>query len=282
MNQTSISNAQKSITTESLLTKTQIQIIEAIATRLREHYKEILRSQALPQLPACEQTSICLEGDFEVHPMGKILLQAYNQAMALNHNLPDWIVTMDGMSGKKYRYLVNNLIAKLNSAVYMEVGSWSGSTACAALWNNPITVTCIDDWSQFGGPRNKFIANIRKAKHANATVRTIECDFRNINFSLIKPLANIYLFDGPHGEQDQYDGVAMALPALQSSFILIVDDYNAKSVRVGTQRAIQGAGLTIRCSIQIKTTTNDSHPTVCRQNSDWHNGYLIALCEKTK
>jgi hypothetical protein len=43
--------------------------------------------------------------------------------------------------------------------------------------------------------------------------RFIEDDFRKINYTDIGKF-NVYLFDGPHDEEDQYDGIALAQPAL--------------------------------------------------------------------
>jgi hypothetical protein len=45
------------------------------------------------------------------------------------------------------------------------------------------------------------------------------------NFSVLGKF-DVYFFDGPHHERDQYDGIATALPALERHFVLIVDDWN--------------------------------------------------------
>ena len=84
---------------------------------------------------------------------------------------------------------------------------------------------CIDNWSQFGGPRSEFFANIEKVVSETTHLRVIEQDFRSVNFHELA-LFNVYLFDGPHEEVDQYDGVMIAQPALMDRFVLIVDDWN--------------------------------------------------------
>ena len=91
---------------------------------------------------------------------------------------------------------------------------------------------------------------------------------------------NIYLFDGPHEERDQYDGLALAVPCLEKQFVFIVDDWNWERVRSGTFAAIQKCNLSVLFSAEIRTTLNNSHPAVAGKDSDWHNGYYIAVLEK--
>jgi hypothetical protein len=74
--------------------------------------------------------------------------------------------------------------------------------------------------------------------------------------------------------------LAFALPALASQFVLIVDDWNWPAVRYGTLRAISEVGATINYSMEIRTTLNDTHPTIAMENSDWHNGYFISVLSK--
>ncbi|MFM7318179.1 MAG: class I SAM-dependent methyltransferase [bacterium] len=242
-------------------------------------HPELIKTLPLPFIPITEQTSIHFEGNFESHPIGQMVLKALFDSLGLNHHLPDWIVLLEGMSGKKYRYLINNLIRSMESPGYLEIGSWLGSTACAAIWTNKVRAVCVDNWSQFQGSKEKFQRNIKLAAGEHCDFTLIEDDFRRIDFSAMK-LMDIYFFDGPHSEEDQYDGIRLALPALNKHFVLIVDDYNLPEVRKGSERAIQAFGLNVSCAIKIRTTHDDSHPVIQCQNSDWHNGYYIAVISK--
>ena len=71
-------------------------------------------------LSAKEETSILLEGDFDQNSYSKILKTAFFQSWAINTKIPDWIKFMPGMSGRKYRYLINNLISSITDARYLE------------------------------------------------------------------------------------------------------------------------------------------------------------------
>lgn len=226
-----------------------------------------------------EQTSLKFSGNFHSNSYSMAIQASLFKALALDHKLRDEIVGMSGMSGKKYRYFINNLISLVPNPRYLEVGSYAGSTACSALDTNTLKITCIDNWSEFGGPKDVFLKNISQYSNDSVQFQFLEDDFRKINYAEIGKY-NIYLFDGPHTEIDQYDGINIALPALDDQFILIVDDYNWPNVRNGTQRAMQES-LSIISSIEIRTTQNDEHPNKAAfENSDWHNGYYFAVCKK--
>lgn len=217
---------------------------------------------------------ISIRGEFSVLPMATILTQSLDRAFA---NLPDFVREMDGMSGQKYRSFINNLVRSHPDARYLEIGSWQGSTAAAALFSNSVKALCIDNWSQFGGAKSAFVRNMDRvlSQSPNVHFGFIENDFRCVDYNSLGRF-NIFLFDGPHEEQDQYDGIMVAQPALEKSFILIVDDWNWVQVRVGTFRAIRDSRYSISSSIEIRTTLDNSTPQVSGKNSDWHNGYFIA------
>jgi hypothetical protein len=229
-----------------------------------------------------EETSIKLQGNFSRSLYGALLKSSLERALEINHKLTDVVLNMTGMSGRKYRSLINTLVKGVPAPKYLEVGSWAGSTASAVLWKNAVDVVCIDNWSQFGGPKDAFLENTALAGNENTRLMLVESDFRAVPWGTL-PKSNIYMFDGPHTEVDQYDGIVIAQPALEDTYILVVDDYNWPSVRNGTLRAINDLGLTVECAIEIRTTQDDTHPQIAYQaNSDWHNGYFIAVIGKRK
>ena len=240
-----------------------------------------------------EETSILLEGDFDRNSYSKILRIAFFQSLAINTKIPDWIKFMSGMSGKKYRYFINNLISLIDDPRYLEIGCWAGSTACSALYGNEVKALCIDNWSEFvdpktinpslnvKNPKKEFEINTKKVISEKINFKFIESDFRKINYNEVGKF-NIYVFDGPHEMKDHYDGITIVQPSLDDVFILIVDDWNISKVRQGTLNAISDLSIKIISKIEIMTTQNNVVPKLLQcQFSDWHNGYLIAVCEKT-
>jgi hypothetical protein len=212
-------------------------------------------------------------------PINAIVTRAFARALTRDSKLPSAIRDIPGMSGQVYRSFINNLVEEQSDARYLEIGSWAGSTATAALYGNTAKCLCVDNWSQFGGPKETFFANIDKVRSEKIDFAFIEEDFRKIDFGAIGAF-NIYMFDGPHSERDQYDGIMLAQPAFDKSCVLIVDDWNWSQVRDGTLRALLDCRCRIDSWIEVRTTFDNTHPKIAFQHSDWHNGYFIAVVEK--
>ena len=199
----------------------------------------------------------------------------------IDRSLP--LYGIEGMSGARYRRFINALVRRAPDPSYLEIGSWMGSTLCAAIEGNAVRALAIDNWSQFGGPKDAFLANVARFCPPEADIRFIEADFRQVSFPQIAaalPPFAIYLFDGPHAEEDQYEGLVAALPALAPEFVFICDDWNWQPVRAGTRRAIADAGLDLRFAAEIRTTLDGTHGLPVGKASDWHNGYFIAVLRK--
>jgi hypothetical protein len=245
----------------------------AHVNKTREFYYRKLLNQ--PYHGASQNPSIDVKGDAATTPQGLRLKAALSASLDQTRRLPDFVRAIEGMSGQKYRVLINDLVRNTPNAKYLEVGSWAGSTAVAALYNNKVRALCIDDWSLFGGPKDRFFENVDKVRSADIEFSFIEADFRSVDYDAIGTF-NIYLFDGPHEEKDQYDGVMLATPALDDPCILIVDDWNWRAVRLGTFRALRDAGLSLTESVEVRTTHDDTHGPVQSDGSDWHNGYFLA------
>ena len=245
-------------------------------------------------LSAKEETSILLEGDFDRDSYSKILKTAFFQSWAIDTKIPDWIKFMPGMSGKKYRYFINNFVSLTYNPRYLEIGSWTGSTVCSALYGNAAKAVCIDNWITFpeeeqvrkffntGNQKKTFEINTKKVITEKIDFQFILSDFRKVNFNKLGKF-NIYCYDALHDRKSQYDGITIAQPALDNIFTLIVDDWNLKEVRNGTLNAFGDLGIRIISKIEIKTTQNNTMPKLLHSHySEWHNGYFIAVCEKSK
>jgi hypothetical protein len=232
--------------------------------------------QASPFVPYIEETGSTK------NKYARLIWAAFDKAIQEKTGLPEWLLKLHGMSGKRYRIFINHLIKSIKDARYLEIGSWAGSTACSAIYGNQVCCTCIDNWSQFGNVRAEFQRNTQNALNSNNTITLYEQDFRTVNYSDIGKF-NVYLFDGPHEIDDQYDGLKYALPALDDTFIFIVDDWNDPRPREGTARAIKDLGVEIIYSMQIRTSNgiDTIYPEVVLQDSYWHNGYFIAVCKKS-
>lgn len=212
--------------------------------------------------------------------MTTLMNDAFNRAQSDYHKLSARVLNMRGMSGRRYRMFINNLVGYLEDARYLEVGSWAGSTVCAAIEGNVISATCIDNWSEFGGPREEFLINVRSTLSTTCnTFRLLEEDFRSVDVENIGKF-NIYMFDGPHEEQDQFDGFSLFQHAFDDHLFYIVDDWNWDRVRSGTLAAIEQSKFNVDYSIQVRTSLDGVHAEPRGEQSEWHNGYF--LCKMSR
>ena len=245
-------------------------------------------------LDSTEETSISINGDFEKNSYSKNLKLSFFQALAMNTKLSDEIKFMPGMSGKKYRYFINNFVSQTDNPRYLEIGSWTGSTVCSALYGNAVKAVCIDNWLQFpeeeqvrkffdtDNQKKTFEINTKKVITEKIDFQFIESDFRKVNYNKLGKF-NIYCYDALHDRKSQYDGITIAQPALDDIFTVIIDDWNLKEVRKGTFDAFRDLGIIVISKIEIKTTQNNAFPKFIHSHySDWHNGYFIAVCEKSE
>ena len=66
----------------------------------------------------------------------------------------------------------------------------------------------------------------------------------------------------------------MPRPALDETFVLVVDDWNHPPAREGAMAAIAATRLEILFSITLRTTTDGSRPLIHSERSDWHTIYV--------
>ena len=210
--------------------------------------------------------------------LAQTLKAAFDRADQMQHKLPAELMTMHGMSGKKFRALINNLIELTPDPRYLEIGCWAGSTFCSAIWGNKCQAVAVDNWSQFGGPRNQFLYNLNRFSNSEDQ-KFIESDFRAIDYNNLGKF-NVYMYDGPHEHDDQSDGLRMVLPALDDMFIWIVDDWNWPDPKNGTIDALTNVDVEVVAGIEIHTTDDLTHAKVSHEHSDWHNGYYISVLRK--
>ena len=216
------------------------------------------------------------------------LIQHIEKSLELSNNyqskITEKLLTMDGMSGKKTRHFYNN-ICSMSDARYLEIGTWKGSSICSAMCNNKMSCTAIDNWSEFGGPKEEFLKNFDEFKGDNNAV-FIEKDCWTIDVSTLNKF-NIYMYDGNHSETSHFQALNHYLPCLDNEFIYIIDDWNWNAVRNGTLKSIKDNKCEILYHKEI-FTNNKTHPPGgpgigdrSRKYGDWHNGISIFVLKKS-
>ena len=208
-----------------------------------------------------------------------IIDTAFDNAENGISKITDEIINMEGMSGTKTRHFYNNLL-NIDDGRYLEIGCWKGSSVCSAMCGNNAKIICIDNWSEFGGPKDEFLMNFEKFKGVNDAI-FIENDCYKIDISSF-PKFNIYMYDGNHTNESHYKALLHYYGCLDDIFIFIVDDWNWKDVRDGTINSIKKLNLKVLYEREIKTTNDDTHPKWgSPEQKDWHNGIYVSILKKT-
>jgi len=202
-----------------------------------------------------------------------------------DYSIPQYLIKMEGMSGRKFRNLLNNIPKYFDKDIkYLEIGTWTGSTLCSILFKNKNIkkVAIIDNFSQFGGTRKVLEKNLELIKdNIFCDIQIYSQDFRSFDFNSCKTKFNIYFFDGPHEYVDHYDSIRLVYDYLDNEFLFIVDDWNWQIVIDATNKILKELNIKILSKIEIFTAKNNKSPRIInRQYSDWHNGYVLLSCKK--
>ncbi len=119
-----------------------------------------------------DETTIIFDGNPN-HSYSKILKESLDNALAMKSTIDQEVLKMKGLSGRKFRIMINSLVKLMVKPKYLEIGSWLGSSACSALCGNSIDMTCIDNFSQNFlpnlDPEKEFKKNINKYINDNSS-----------------------------------------------------------------------------------------------------------------
>jgi predicted O-methyltransferase YrrM len=129
-----------------------------------------------------------------------------------------------------------NKLALLNLAasflepgeVYLEVGTYLGTSAIAAAMGNKGEFIAVDDYSQFGGPEQRCRDNI--ARYAPGAVALVSGDAWEFLASLDRSVG-VYFYDAGHTFRDQWRAFEYIEPHLSDQALIIIDDASHWPVR---------------------------------------------------
>ena len=202
--------------------------------------------------------------------------------------LIDELYNICGMTGKTTKRFYNNLL-ELEGSRYLEIGCYKGSSTCSALYKNKANLVCIDSWHDFllnelhnkissTTPINEFLSNIQKYKGENNITFYNEDCFKIDTGKLGK--FNMYLYDGDHSYQSQYNALKYFIHTMDDIFIYVVDDWNDEPVRSGTFDAIRDLKLENVWSHTIRLTFNNTHTPADIAHETWWNGCYMCILKK--
>lgn len=194
-----------------------------------------------------------------------------------NSKLNSEILKLDGFSGIKTRHLYNNL-CNIDDINYLEIGTYLGSTLISSSFENNIYSIGIDNWSEFQGPKNQCLTNIKK-HIPNHKYSLIEKDCFEISHDDLqnKPI-HIYLYDGNHEYASHIKAITYLERFLADICIIIVDDFrgdnNWSGVVAGTREGLKRSSLKVLYSRIIESKQEENG------KNDFWNGCGLFLCCK--
>ncbi|NQU51722.1 MAG: hypothetical protein HQ522_04195 [Bacteroidetes bacterium] len=142
-----------------------------------------------------------------------------------------------------------------------------------------MSCVCIDDWSEFEGPKDEFLVNFNKYKGENDAT-FIEKNCWDVDVNELGRF-NIFMYDGNHKFSSHFKALNTYLPCLDDEFIFFVDDWNWLFVSRGTQNSIEKNNVEVVWKKEILTTPDNKHPLEYGKLSEWHNGLCIFVLKKT-
>ena len=209
-------------------------------------------------------------------------------AANLQSKITNELLQIEGMTGKMTKHFYNNLL-ELDEAKYLEIGCYKGSSTCSALYKNKAEFVCIDNWHDFflnelhngissTPPITDFLNNIAMYKGENKLVFYNE-DCFTIDVNKLGKF-NIYMYDGDHTYESQYNALKYYIDNMDDVFIYVVDDWNEEPVRRGTFDAIRDLKLENMWNYEIRLTNNNKHTPPDIAHATWWNGMYICILRK--
>ncbi len=242
--------------------------------------KKVMRDMVTPpdfsSVAACYGKSIGSSDSFLVRHVQESIRQASQEQGKLS---PE-VLGIDGMTSAKGRYLLNHLCS-LPNAVYLEIGSWKGSSLVSALYQNKAIqkayavekwVRFADNGFDFGDVRGEFHANVQSCL-GGLPLTVLEKDCFSINLKEIPEKITVYFYDGEHREQDQKEAFLYFNDRLADEFIAIVDDWNWESSRTGTFKAFDELGYQVLFEQYLPANFDGDV-------ANWWNGMYVAVIRK--
>jgi hypothetical protein len=175
-------------------------------------------------------------------------------------------------------FTIGALIAKAiqsmdKDTTFVNVGVWHGFSLLFGMHLNPDKQCVgIDNFSQFGGPKEAFLERFNRIKSPNH--HFYDLDYKDYFLRHHSGKIGFYFYDGEHSYQNQLDGLKTAEPFFSEECIIFVDDTNWEEPRRGTLDFVKQSSSAYEILLDVRTAYA-GHPTF------W-NGLMILQRRKSK
>jgi hypothetical protein len=194
--------------------------------------------------------------------------KAFEMADQNISKLPNDVLQMEGMTGKKTRHLYNNL-CNIDDANYLEIGTWKGSSFVSATYGNKINSIAVDNWAEFTDlnfgsgvqhPKESFFYNMDKFCNGLKYSFKEKDSFKLVKEDLPFDKADIYLYDGNHDYNEHKMAVTYFTQFLSDFFIIMIDDwswgwpsddsYGSRVIQKATYDGIEESGIIVHHKVE--------------------------------
>ena len=211
------------------------------------------------------------------HISPKVAIVAQQLVDSVNNPIE---INIPGLTSTRVQSLINGLAR--SSSKYLEIGSYQGATAAAALSGNKIHAYFVDTWQDapqavregWETPETnsleEFKKNIEQYKGENK-VFISNSDMFKVNLLNISDV-DLFFYDGPHDFESTKNAVKYYSKSFANQSILIFDDANWTEVVKGAHKGILESGLKILYSKKVLNALESE--------TEWWNGLYIVVVEK--
>jgi len=168
--------------------------------------------------------------------------------------------------------MINQAVAQMApDEVFVNVGVWNGFTFLSGVAHNPDKICIgVDNFSQFGGPREAFLKRFNRLKSPKHSF--YDMDYQEYFAQKHQGKIGFYIYDGGHKYEDQLKGLKVAEPYFSDNCLILVDDTNWKDPYQATLDFMQTSQHRYKLLLDRKTYRN-GHLT-------YHNGVMIFQRQK--
>lgn len=157
--------------------------------------------------------------------------------------------------------MINKAVSLMSiECCFLNVGVWNGFTFLAGLvGNNEKRCIGVDNFSQFGGPAEQFLARFSKYKGANHSF--YDMDYSEYFSQCHSGKIGFYIYDGEHSYDNQLRGLELAEPFFAEDCVILVDDTNWEAPRQATLDFVSQSRNEYRVLLD-QCTLHNGHPTL--------------------
>ena len=229
------------------------------------------------------------------HTYGEHILNSQVESslsLAINsyRSLSETSIGMNGMSGYKYRYFINNVMKQLVNPRYLEVGVMEGSSLCSAIDGvYGVEALGIDRYSSSGSSLQVAEVNVQSVITSTSSVVILDKEFLSVNFAGRGPF-NVYLYDCGRGQGGYESSLVHAGSALADDLLFIVGDWDHaygggdSELNAGIRASIAQAGYNIAYHVDVQTGgfyEDLGIPSSEVESTAWQNGYGIFVLTRS-